>query len=93
MGRVEEYAFKKVRQAKLLQETNRSLRYLSQEECQERLNNCDSHLYPLVATALNSGMRKGEILSLRWENVDLKYGFILLSTDTLLRVSLGHGRS
>ncbi|MBF0487218.1 MAG: site-specific integrase [Nitrospirae bacterium] len=79
---VEDYAFKKVRQVKLLQENNRRLRYLSQEECQELLNSCDSHLYPIVATALNSGMRKGEILSLKWENVDLKHGFILLSTDT-----------
>ena len=31
-----------------------------------------------MVTAMNSGMRKGEILSLRWENVDLKHGFILL---------------
>ncbi len=29
-------------------------------------------------TALNSGMRKGEILGLKWDNVDLKQGFILL---------------
>ncbi|MBF0517588.1 MAG: site-specific integrase, partial [Nitrospirae bacterium] len=79
---VEEFAFKKVRQVKLPQENNRRLRYLSQEECQKLLNNCDSHLHPIVATALNSGMRKGEILSLKWENVDLKHGFILLSTDT-----------
>ncbi len=29
-------------------------------------------------TALNTGMRKSEILNLEWDNVDLKHGFILL---------------
>jgi len=75
---VEEYALKKVRQVKLLEENNRRLRYLSKEECQALLNVCDSHLKPIVITALNTGMRKGEILSLKWDNVDLRHGFILL---------------
>jgi integrase len=39
---------------------------------------CDEHLKPIVVCALHAGMRKGEILNLRWENVDLKHGFILL---------------
>ena len=39
---------------------------------------CDPHLRPIVITALNTGMRKGEILNLRWDQVDLKHGFILL---------------
>ena len=31
-----------------------------------------------MITALNSGMRKQEILTLKWDQVDLKHGFILL---------------
>lgn len=75
---VEEEVLKRVRRVKLLEENNRRLRYLSKEECQELISNCDQHLKPIVITALNTGMRKGEILSLRWDNVDLKHGFILL---------------
>lgn len=75
----EEETLNRVRKVKLLPENNRRLRYLSKEECQALINACDSHVRPVVITALNTGMRKGEILSLEWEkNIDLKHGFILL---------------
>ena len=75
---VEEETLKRVRRVKLLEERNTRLRYLSAEECQNLINACDKHLKPIVITALNTGMRKGEILSLKWNNVDLRHGFILL---------------
>jgi integrase len=75
---VEDETLKRIRRVKLLEENNRRLRYLSKEECQSLINNCDSHLKPIVTMALNTGMRKGEILNLKWDNVDLRHGFILL---------------
>lgn len=75
---VEEDTLKRVRKVKLIQENNRRLRYLSKEQCQELINACSVNLRPIVIIALNSGMRKGEILNLKWDNVDLKHGFILL---------------
>ena len=75
---VEEDVLKRIRRAKLLEENNRRLRYLSKEECLTLINASDKHIKPIVITALNTGMRKGEILSLKWDNVDLKHGFILL---------------
>jgi integrase len=75
---VEEETLKRVRRVKLLTENNKRLRYLSKEECQSLINACDQHLRPAVITALNTGARKEEILSLKWDNVDLKHGFILL---------------
>jgi integrase len=65
----------------LLQENNRRLRYLTQEECRALINGCDAHARPIVVMALNTGMRKGEILNLKWENIDLKNNFILLNQD------------
>jgi integrase len=35
-----------------------------------------AHLKPIIIFALNTGCRKDEILSLKWENVDMKHGFI-----------------
>ena len=43
---------------------------------------------PIVITALNTGMRRGEILSLKWEQVDLKHGYVSLR-DT----KCGEGRN
>lgn len=77
-GMVEEETLKRVRKVKLLEENNRRLRYLSKEDCQTLIKACDPHLRPIVVTALNTGMRKSEILNLTWDNVDLKHGFILL---------------
>ena len=70
--------FKRVRKVKLSPENNRRLRYLSFEESAALLNSCDKHLKPIVVFALNTGCRRGEILGLTWDRVDLKHGFILL---------------
>lgn len=76
---VEEEVLKKIRKVKMLEENNKRLRYLSKEECQTLINACSDHLKPIVITALNTGMRRAEILTLKWENVDLQHGFILLN--------------
>ena len=41
-------------------------------------------LKPIVITALQTGMRRGEILNLRWTNIDFDFGFIeLLDTKSV----------
>lgn len=75
---ITEETLKRVHKVKFLQENNKRLRYLTKEECQGLINACDKHLKPIVIAALNTGMRRGEIFSLNWNNIDLKHGFILL---------------
>jgi integrase len=87
---VEEEAAKRVQRVKHLEENNRRLRYLSERESQNLIDACNpclfpkylkppNYLMPIVVCALNTGMRKEEILSLQWEkNIDLVHGFILL---------------
>ncbi len=77
---VEEDIQKKIRRVKLEKEENRRLRFLTIEECHALLKECPNHLKPIVMTAMNTGMRRSEILGLKWEQVDLTHGFILLST-------------
>lgn len=61
-----------------LQENNYKIRYLKEDE-QKRLFNClDEFLYikPIIILALYTGMRKGEILNLKWSQIDFKNEFI-----------------
>jgi integrase len=75
---VEEEVLKRIRKVKQLREDNRRLRFLSREEILRLVKYCSPHLQPIILTALNTGMRKGEILNLRWDQVDFKHGFISL---------------
>jgi len=82
---------KQVHKVKMFKENNRRDHFLSAEEIQALLDACSSnvvtltgkqikqkqdHLKPIIIFALNTGCRKDEILSLKWENVDMKHGFI-----------------
>jgi integrase len=73
-----EDTLKRARKVKLLPEDSR-LRFISIEECRELIDACEPHLRPIVITALNTGMRKSEVLKLEWDkHVDLKHNFITL---------------
>lgn len=80
-GMASDDALKQVRNVKMLAENNRRLRFLSVEECQRLIECCHKDLKPIVIVALNTGMRRGEIFGLKWEQVDLRHGFILLVTS------------
>jgi integrase len=66
---------------------NARTRYLSGEELEALMKACDDlrghapHLKAIIQTALLTGMRRGELLGLRWE--DIRDGFIYLKgSDT-----------
>ncbi len=58
-------------------------RFLSDDERQRLLEACKAStsrfLYPVVVLAISTGMRSGEIMNLRWEQVDLARGHIVLT--------------
>jgi integrase len=75
---ITEETLKKVRKVKLLKGEIKRLRYLSDEEGERFIFNCESYLKPIVICALNTGMRKSEIFGLTWDRIDLKNRIILL---------------
>jgi integrase len=62
----------------VLEEQNERLRYLTEEECKRLVDCFSSTLKPIVIAALNSGMRKQEILGLKWQQIDLANDYIHL---------------
>lgn len=75
-----------VKTVKKLREENHKIRFLTKEE-ENRLfmaiEEDSPHLKPLVICALQTGMRRGEIFNLKWENIDFEYGYIeLLKTKS-----------
>ena len=67
-----------MRQVKLLKEDNRRTRYLEQPEIVKLIDSCSAHLKPIVTVAVFTGMRKREILNLKWEDIDFNRGIVYL---------------
>ena len=64
---VDEIVLKKLARCKQLKGENKRLRYLSKEEAERIIECCEpAYLRPIVITALNTGMRRGEILKITW---------------------------
>lgn len=59
-----------MRGVKLLREDNVPVRFLTKEEIDKLLAACTDYSRPIVLTALHTGMRRGEILGLKWDQVD-----------------------
>ncbi|KAF0125441.1 MAG: integrase family protein [Elusimicrobia bacterium] len=53
-------------------------RYLTHGEIRVLLGSCDARIFPLLACAIYTGMRRGEMLALTWANIDLAGGLIYI---------------
>ena len=73
--RIEDNLMKKV---KLFKENNVKERILDTDEIKSLIAGASPHLKPILILALNTGMRRNEILSLKWQNINIKQGYILI---------------
>ncbi len=67
-----------VRHFRPLRVNNKRLRYLSKEEIEILLEVSDEILRPILVTAIHTGLRRGELFSLQWEDLDLQNGVVLV---------------
>lgn len=68
-----------VKNVKLFRENNERTRYLEKNEIVRLLSQSADHLKPIIILALNTGMRKGEMLGLKRENVDFNRDIIYIT--------------
>lgn len=66
-------------------------RFFTAEEVRKLLGECQNQtgqpwLLPLVILALHTGMRQGELLKLRWENINLDLGVITVTQGKTQRI-------
>ena len=87
---LEENPFKGVR---FFQLPDREPPYLSREEFQKLLSLISENwLRDVVITAAMTGMRRGEIVNLRWNDVDLKTRTVVVQSSTRYRTKFGKRR-
>ncbi|CAA9892669.1 Integrase [Candidatus Methylobacter favarea] len=71
-----------MRKVKKPTESRGRVRFLDDDERERLLQACkassNTWLYPCVILALSSGMRQAELLGLKWQNVNLKDGYLIL---------------
>ncbi len=69
-----------VMQIKFLHQEDRPERILSLKEERRLLQASPEHIANIIICALNTGMRRGEMLSLKWDKVNLEHGYIILES-------------
>jgi integrase len=76
-GKIKESPAKKVKFLKL-KGSDRRVKFLMADEVQKLISNCSNKIRPVVIIALNTGMRRSELLGLRWDQVNFEQGILTL---------------
>jgi len=75
------YGDNPISESGLFKSESQRMRILSKEEEYRLLNSSSPHLVPIIRTALLTGMRLGEILTLRWKDVNLDTNLITIRAE------------
>jgi integrase len=80
-----------IRKVKLFNANNERIRYLSDEEYERLLTEAEKirwYLRPMIVLAVHTGLRRGNLLKLRWDHIDFVTRRIRLTDSTKNRRTL-----
>jgi len=52
--------------------------FFSEDEITNLYKNCSEHILPIVKLAISTGMRRGELLNIKWKDIDFDNGFLYI---------------
>ena len=70
---------------KLPKPGKKDVHFLSPVQVQHYLDCCSKRYYPIAATLVFTGVRKGELLQIRWDDIDFKRNMIKIRADSSLK--------
>jgi integrase len=71
------------RTVKLFRKTQKRERFLSQEEMSQLLNHLPYHQKPMIQFALLTGLRRANLLNLKWGQVDIEHGNLIIPAEEI----------
>lgn len=67
-----------VKEVRFFQERQLAMRTINKEEARKLIDAAGDRLKSIIIVALNTGMRRGEILNLRWKDIDFDMHYIYI---------------
>lgn len=80
-----------VSEVDFFREVEKKPKFLQKEEIEELLDNSNG-LYPVLYTFLKTGLRKSELINLKWKDIDFKRKYITIESKEDWRTKTGNTR-
>lgn len=80
-----------VNEVSFYREVEKKPRFLQKEEIKELLDNSNG-LYPVLYTFLKTGLRKSELINLKWKDIDFRRKYITVESKEDWRTKTGNTR-
>jgi integrase len=77
---------------KLLKVPPQKFDFLTTDECQKLLDSCEGLLFEMILFGLKTGLRFGELIALKWEDINLK-GLLATVQRSIARGRIGSTKS
>lgn len=80
-GMLEENPFSRFKESPFFKEMNDRIRFLGEDEIRKLLEVSPPYLANIIRAAIFTGLRKGDLLNMKWEDIDLERGLLFFREE------------